>query len=229
MIEKTLIIIRHGNTFLPEQTPTRVGRNTDLELVEEDRGRAVGKYLLSKGYTIDKAYAAPLKRTMHTVSLALREMNPQLPIISILEFSEIDYGPDENKTEEEVINRLGMDYIQEKGITNYREEEITTFGKQIITEWDQKGIVPKGWSVDVNSIVETWHNFANSIRDGETVMLCSSNGIIRFAPHILGIPYDQFCSEHDIKVATGSVSIFNYKSGVWNCEEWNTKPYKLYR
>ena len=38
---KTLIIARHGNTFAKGETPTRVGCHTDLELVEEERGRAV--------------------------------------------------------------------------------------------------------------------------------------------------------------------------------------------
>ena len=95
---KRLIIARHGNTFLPEQTPTRVGRNTDLPLVEEQRGRAIGKYLLSRGIALDKAYAAPLKRTMGTAQLALEELDSDLNIIPIDAFVEVDYGPDENKT-----------------------------------------------------------------------------------------------------------------------------------
>ena len=48
---KTLIIARHGNTFAKGETPTRVGCHTDLELVEEERGRGVGLYLKKLGLT----------------------------------------------------------------------------------------------------------------------------------------------------------------------------------
>lgn len=229
MADKTLIIVRHGNTFLPDQTPTRVGRSTDLPLVEENRGRAIGKYLLAQGYKLDKVYAAPLKRTMQTAQLALEEMDADLTIIPSGEFSEIDYGPDENKTEDEVLRRLGENYISKNSLSNFTDDEVKKIGKQVIKEWDQQAIVPDGWSVDVESIINTWQNFADAIKDGETVMICSSNGIIRFAPHILDIPYAQFCQKYDIKVSTGGVSIFEYDNGKWICKEWNTKAYKQFQ
>lgn len=226
---KRLIIARHGNTFLPEQTPTRVGRNTDLPLVEEQRGRAIGKYLSSKEIKIDKAYAAPLKRTMSTAQLALEEMNSDLSIIPIEDFAEIDYGPDENKTEQEVLLRLGKAYTSKHNIEVSNENEWEEYGRSILQQWDAEAIVPEGWQVDVQQIIKTWHDFADAIQEGETVFLCSSNGIIRFAPHVLDMSYDEFCQQHEIKVATGSVSIFDYQDGKWTCTEWNSKPYKSYK
>lgn len=44
-----IIIARHGNTFAKDETPRRVGGRTDLDLVEEERGRNVGRYLKAKG------------------------------------------------------------------------------------------------------------------------------------------------------------------------------------
>lgn len=225
---KRLIIVRHGNTFLPGQIPTRVGRGTDLPLVEEKRGRAIGKYLLSQNIVLDRVYAAPLKRTMQTAKLALEEMKSSLEIIEEYQFSEIDYGPDENKTEDEVMLRLGNSYSLDNNIVLESDEEILHYGKQIVEQWDNNGTVPNGWSVDVNSIKKTWIDFANSIKENETVLLCSSNGIIRFAPFILDITYEQFCADHSIKVATGSVSIFENSDGKWICKEWNTKAYNLF-
>lgn len=225
---KRLIIVRHGNTFLPEQTPTRVGRKTDLPLVEEVRGRTIGKYLLSKNIKLDKVYAAPLKRTMQTAKLALEELNSNLPIIPSENFSEIDYGPDENKTEQEVLIRLGKDYTSTHNIEVSYENQWEEYGKTVLQAWDKEAIVPYGWSVDVETIIKAWQDLASSIQDGETVLICSSNGIIRFAPHILNLSYDKFCEQYDIKVATGSVSIFDYIDGEWTCSEWNTKPYKLF-
>lgn len=225
---KRLIIVRHGNTFLPEQTSTRVGRKTDLPLVEDVRGRAIGKYLLSQNIKLDKVYAAPLKRTMQTAKLALKELNSNLSIIPSENFSEIDYGPDENKTEAEVLIRLGKDYASIHNIEVSYENKWEEYGKAVLQAWDREAIVPHGWSVDVAAIIKAWQDLANSIQDGETVLICSSNGIIRFAPHILNLSYDKFCEQYDIKVATGSVSIFDYIDGEWTCSEWNTKPYKLF-
>ena len=55
---KTLIIARHGNTFRKGETPTRVGGRTDLPLVEEERGRGIGKYLAKLGLTPTRILAA---------------------------------------------------------------------------------------------------------------------------------------------------------------------------
>ncbi len=43
----TLIIARHGNTFGPEDTPTRVGAHTDLPLVKsgQEQARKIGAWL----------------------------------------------------------------------------------------------------------------------------------------------------------------------------------------
>lgn len=225
---KRLIIARHGNTFRSGETPTRVGAKTDLPLVEEERGRSIGKYLKEKGMVPNKVYAAPLKRTMETAALAIEEMNPALKIIPKDDFIEIDYGPDENKTEDAVIERLGKEACAKEGIDNPSPEEITERGQQVIDLWNEKAIVPDGWHVDVDGLISVWKEFAESIEDGETVLLVSSNGVIRFAPHITE-SYDDFCARYDIKVATGSVGVFEFADNTWTCTEWNTKPFKLYR
>ncbi|MCQ2966160.1 MAG: histidine phosphatase family protein [Alphaproteobacteria bacterium] len=202
---KRLIIARHGNTFAPGETPTRVGAKTDLPLVEETRGRGIGKYLKQKNLIPTKIVAAPLKRTMKTAELAAEELGYSKKIEICADFTEIDYGPDENKTEDVVIARIGQ---------------------QAIDLWNEKAIVPEGWKVDPNQIIETWKKFAEQIADNETVLLVSSNGVIRFAPYIVG-DYDEFCKTHDIKVATGAVCVLEFESGKWTCSEWNTKAFKF--
>ena len=221
---KRLIIARHGNTFSAGETPPRIGARTDLPLVEEERGRAVGKYLKDKNLLPDRVYAAPLKRTMQTAALAVEEMNLDRPIIPAKDFLEIDYGPDENKTEDEVMMRLGKTAAP-AGAT---DEEILAEGKKIIDLWNEKAEVPNGWNVNPESICNAWKDFAASIGDGETVLLVSSNGVIRFAP-CLTEDYDAFCRDNDIKVATGGVCILEENGGKWTATEWNVKAFKLYR
>lgn len=204
-----IIIARHGNTFTKEQIPTRVGGRTDLPLVESERGTNVGKYLKLKNIIPDVVFAAPLKRTTETAKLAVAALGLDLPVIPNDEFTEVDYGPDENKTDDEVIARIG---------------------EEAIKLWNEKAIVPDGWKVSVEGLIKTWQKFAAEVEQkyaGKNVLLVSSNGVIRFAPHITG-DFEAFAKEHDIKVGTGSVCVFEKEgNGPWVCTEWNTKPAKV--
>lgn len=137
----TLVIARHGNTFESGETPRRVGARTDLPLVEKGKEQAIalGRYLQKHRLMPDAAYSSTLRRTMETATLALRTAGIDHPVTPLSIFDEIDYGPDENKTEEEVIARIGS---------------------QAIKNWDEKAIVPDGWLADPEKITGAWHDFA---------------------------------------------------------------------
>ncbi len=203
----TLIIARHGNTFGPDDTATRVGAHTDLPLVEkgEAQGRAIGKYLAENRLIPDVVYASELQRTQKTAELAIKESGVSNPVYTLDIFNEIDYGPDENQTEDTVIARIG---------------------EQAIKDWDEHAKVPDGWKVDPDQIIENWKKFADQIcafDDNETVLVVTSNGIARFAPHITG-DFDGFAANHKIKLSTGAMAIFKHENGQWRIEEWNIKP-----
>ena len=226
---KTLIIARHGNTFAKGETPTRVGCHTDLELVEEERGRGVGLYLKKLGLVPTRILAAPLKRTMGTAALAAEAAGCSCPVEPDHRFIEVDYGPDENKTEEEVKARLGVVDAKAEGLdpATMTAEELDARGAAIIDRWNAEAIVPDSWKVDVEQICSNWQSLAAEVQDGETLLCVSSNGTIRFAPVITG-DYAGFCAENDIKVATGGVCIFTSEDGSrWECREWGVKAFKL--
>ncbi len=209
-----ILIARHGNTFSASQTPTRIGARTDLALTEELRARAVGKYIKQK-YEIPYAvFVAPLKRTIQTAELACDEMNvAKSIIIKDTSFTEIDYGPDENKTEEEVELRLG------KGNR--------TEGKKIIDAWNSYAIVPDGWKVDSQQYIMNWINWGKKVIGefkNKTILIVSSNGVMRFSLYLTG-DFQKFTKKYEIKVTTGGLCVFeNYgDSDIWQCVEWNTK------
>ena len=204
---KTLIIARHGNTFGPGDTPTRVGARTDLPLVEKGReqARALGLYLKAQTLVPETVYASPLLRTQETAQLALEACGARVYVQTLEFLREIDYGPDENKPEDEVIARIGA---------------------QAIKDWDENAVVPDGWIVHPEAIIESWHKFADQIRahdDNETILVVTSNGIARFAPHITG-DFESFAANHTIKLSTGALAIFEYKDGAWVVREWGIKP-----
>ena len=201
---KTLIIARHGNTFRKGETPTRVGSRTDLPLVEEERGRGIGKYLRKLGLTPTRILAAPLQRTMSTAALAAEELGNPCPVQPDARFIEVDYGPDENHSEEETRARLGTDIAKAQGT-------------------DPATLSPE----EIDQIITNWSDLAAEVQDGEILLCVSSNGTIRFAPYITG-DYAGFCATHDIKVATGGVCIFTSEDGTtWQCTEWGVKVFKL--
>ncbi len=202
-----LIIARHGNTFGPDDVPTRVGGRTDLPLVEKGRAQAaaIGKYLSKNKLIPDAIYSSHLQRTYETARIASEYINAPPSIKQTDIFNEIDYGPDENKTEDAVIARIGA---------------------QAIKDWDDEGIVPAGWVSDPQELIGNWHGFADQITatDGaRTILVVTSNGIARFAPYITG-NFEAFKARHNIKLATGALGILIHENDKWRVEDWNIKP-----
>lgn len=197
----TLIIARHGNTFNPGDTVTYVGARTDLPLVDSGReqAKAIGRYLKENAIIPDVVYASALKRAQETAKIAIKESGATNPVFTLDIFNEIDYGPDENKTKDEIIKRIGAEALK---------------------NWDENNVVPPGWNADPQIIIKNWRDFANQIRahdDNESVLVVTSNGIARFAPHLTGTP-----ALHS-KLATGALGILIHKDG-WQFKAWNTVP-----
>ncbi len=211
-----LIIARHGNTFGPNDTPTRVGKHTDLPLVEKGhaQGRALGADLLKRNLIPDIVHCSTLHRTKQTAEAALKVMQVERQISPLEIFDEIDYGPDENQTEEKVISRIG---------------------KKAITQWDEHAIVPQGWKINPEDVILNWTVFAQRITKAHTqktdtipnvkntILVVTSNGIARFAPHLTG-NFEQFRQDHTLKLSTGAYGILDYSDNRWKVSEWNVKP-----
>ena len=222
-----LIIVRHGNTFRPGETPTRVGARTDPPLVESERARGAGRILRSLGLIPDRTFAAPLKRTLQTAELILEELGLNSTVLPAPDFTEIDYGPDENRTEDQVRLRLGRHYLEQEGMDADRlpEERLRQRGEEALELWNAQAIPPYGWQLDPAAIAAAWRTFSGNVASGENVLLVSSNGIIRFAFHLLPeAEQTRFRKERNLKVSTGGVCVFARDGGDWRCLHWNLKP-----
>ena len=202
-----LIIARHGNTFDPGDTPTRVGRRTDLPLVSSGKAQArrIGDYLRRRQMVPDAVFAAPLKRSCDTARLIVEALGCDLPITIDARFNEIDYGPDENQPESAVVARIGDNALR---------------------DWDDHAKVPVGWLADPQAIIRDWLAFGNMCRQsfsGQTVLVVTSNGIARFAPHLTG-DFEVFRRKHGIKIATGALCFLRLQESQWLIEKWNIRP-----
>lgn len=198
-----LMIARHGNTFDKGETPRRVGCHTDLPLSTSGikQAKLLGQFCQENNYLPDNIYASELIRTKQTALYAF----PDMPIKTLPLFNEIDYGPDENKTEPEVIARISQDAID---------------------LWNQKAIVPTGWQVDPSATIQGWHDFSNQLlakRKNITTLVVTSNGVARFSPYITG-DFEQFSKNYPIKISTGALCIFHHDGYSWKVVSWNLIP-----
>ncbi len=204
-----LIIARHGNTFAADEMPRRVGARTDLPLVESGRQQAarIGTYLNNNNLLPDKVYCSHLLRTKETAEIALLNAGIKRPIEPSDMFNEIDYGPDENRTEDKVIARIG---------------------KNALDKWNSTAVVPEGWKADPEKIINDWQEFA-ALRlkenKNKNILIVTSNGIARFSPYILGKKeFENFSARYKLKLATGAVCIFSHDGTGWQAPVWNIKP-----
>lgn len=203
-----LLIARHGNTFGPNDQVTRVG-TTDLPLVESglQQGYRLGTYLKQHQLLPKVIFTSQLQRAIQTAEQAQSAMQTSLPIHPLAIFNEIDYGPDENQPEEQVVARIG---------------------KTALAAWETEARVPAGWNVDPQEIIRNWQTFANQLiqeHAGKTILVITSNGIARFAPYLTD-DFVAFRAQHSIKISTGAVCIFEKipTRGPWTCIAWNIKP-----
>jgi probable phosphoglycerate mutase len=203
-----LLIARHGNTFSPDAVVRRVGI-TDLPLVESGlhQGHLLGLYLKQNNLIPQVIFTSQLKRTIQTAEQAQNALGIHLPIKSLSLFNEIDYGPDENQPEEQVLARIG---------------------KEALHAWETQAQVPKGWNVRPKDLIKNWMDFCSRILSeytGQTCLVITSNGIARFAPYLTG-DFEQFKTQYPLKLATGALSIFEHQesSKIWECVGWNIKP-----
>lgn len=202
-----LIIARHGNTFEAGETPRRVGAATDLPLttIGLKQGRNIGAYLKKINLLPDEIYTSRLLRTRQTAEQILAETQLELQPQATVIFNELDYGPDENKTEDEVVARIG---------------------EQAINDWEEKGIVPRGWNPNADIITERWKTFADEITrthpDG-IVLVVTSNGIARFALGLTG-DFETASTQYGLKLATGAFGILEHDGQNWTVQNWNVRP-----
>ncbi len=205
----TLIIARHGNTFSPDETPRRVGARTDLPLVSSGHTQAkkLGHYLHDHSLLPDRVYTSRLKRTKQTADIALTSVAHDVPVSALPVFDEIDYGPDENREEPDVVARIG---------------------EAALRDWEQDGIMPQGWSPDAATIRRNWTDFALQmirLHEGEKIMVVTSNGIARFALHLMP-DWTSAKQEAGLKLSTGAFGLLTHRKDAlhWSLAGWNIRP-----
>lgn len=160
-----IIICRHGNTFDKGDIVRRVGARTDLPLSTSGREQVKNLARELSGFNFAQAYCSALIRTQQT---AVAIINEETPLETLNFLTEIDYGADENKPEEEVVARLGQDMID---------------------LWDLEAIVPDGWLVNPEALIHAWETFFDTHQgEDKDILVVTSNGVARFVLDVITNP-----------------------------------------
>lgn len=202
-----LIVARHGNTFEPGEQPRRVGARTDLPLTAKGRehGRNLGIYLQKINLLPDRIYTSDLLRTRQMAAEILDVTGLKIAPEPSNIFNELDYGPDENKTEDHVITRLG---------------------KQTLAAWEEDAVIPPGWTPDAQTIIARWKEFADKIVAAQPdgiILVITSNGIGRFSLALPGC-FSDTLGQFGAKLATGAFGILEHNGQSWTVQNWNIRP-----
>jgi broad specificity phosphatase PhoE len=200
-----LFIVRHGNTFDKGDVVTRVGGRTDLPLSSSGRlqAKALSDHFAAQGVRFATARSGPLKRTRDTAA-AILSADPGAPdLLTELFLREIDYGPDENRPEDEVVARIG---------------------KPALEAWERESIPPPGWRVDPAAVTGNWQElFSDLAEEQGDHLVVTSNGIARFALAAAAETRPEI--KADAKLATGAYGIAEFgPGGAARIAQWNLRP-----
>jgi broad specificity phosphatase PhoE len=195
-----LYIVRHGNTFEPGDVVTRVGGRTDLPLSPSGQVQAdaLGRHFETAGVRFFSAAVGPLRRTRETAT-AILARQPEAPAATIEPFlREIDYGPDENRPEPEVVARIGAAALE---------------------AWETQGVPPPGWRVDAAALVANWAQlFQDLAWQTGAHLVVTSNGVARFALAAVGADMAQG------KLRTGAYGVLHLSGEAVQVGAWNVRP-----
>lgn len=105
-----LILVRHGNTFEKEQVPVQVGARTDLPLtaVGREQAKKLSAFLKEKGNFPKAIFAGFLKRQTESAEIIAENFAMGFEKTAVL--SEIDYGPWEGLTQEEIHQKWPKEF-----------------------------------------------------------------------------------------------------------------------
>lgn len=206
-----IYIIRHGNTFLSDQTPLRVGLGTDIPLVPSGQKQAkeLGSYFRNLGLTPNALFSSVLLRAKETAQL-IQEAGDytSLALQVRSELNEIDHGPDEGKPEHIVEERLGSSAME---------------------KWNKEAIMPAEWKPRPEQIIQEWQTLLNdvvtNISEG-VVLMVTSNGRARFVPGVPGMVLSKELQTNDLKLRTGSFGVIEKadENAPWQLKSWNVRP-----
>jgi len=202
------VIVRHGNTFEADEPPRRIGARTDLPLTATGiaQAHALGAHFAALGWRFSRMLISPLARTRATAQAILARQAAGATAIlpePCAWLNEIDHGPDENRSEEAVLARIGM---------------------PALAAWDARAEPPPGWHVDGDTRRSAWRDLFDEA-GAQSTLLVTSNGAARFALLADAALMAAAPALQSLKLPTGGYGVIRRGSGgALEVPIWGKRP-----
>lgn len=110
---KKLVLVRHGESEWNKLNLFTGWMDVDLSEKGVEEAKAAGRLLKEEGYDFDVCYTSYLKRAIHTLNLALDEMDRAwLPVIKSWKLNERHYGDLQGLNKSETAAKYGEDKVK---------------------------------------------------------------------------------------------------------------------
>ena len=200
-----ILFARHGNTFGPNDRVVWVGAGTDLPLVDKGREQAhkAAAFLDRENLRPTAILAATLQRTSQFAQIVSEDLGLAAPIAES-RLNEIHYGPWEAAT----TDQIALDPARAAALER----------------WQQADIWPDvlGWQTTQSDVTDALTALLKDVSGGqfgEQPLIVSSNGILRFAPRVLGIP-----AGGSYQLKTGHLGCLEREFDTWAVRFWAQSP-----
>ncbi len=199
------VIVRHGNTFAAGEPPRRIGARTDLPLTDKgiEQARTLGAMFARQGLQFTRVLVSPLLRTRQTAAEIIAAQAVPVEPQTADFLREIDHGPDEHLTEDQVLKRVGA---------------------EALIAWERQATAPPGWTVDAQRRIAAWQALFADPQPGPA-LLVTSNGAARFA--LMADPALMQAAQllPSLKLPTGGFGVIdNAPNGALALISWGERP-----
>ncbi len=113
MSTKTLVLVRHGESVWNKENLFTGWTDVELSDTGKEEAKEAGRQLAKQNYSFDICFTSYLKRAIHTLNLALGEMNEEwLPVVKAWELNERHYGALQGLNKAETTKKYGEKQVK---------------------------------------------------------------------------------------------------------------------
>lgn len=206
-----IICARHGNTFAPGERVVFVGANEDVPLVPsgEEQALRLGAALREARIAPAVVLCGPLQRTRRYAELVAEKLGLGMKPIVDARLTEIDYGDWAGLTNEEIASKLGQG--------------------EDLRLWNEQGRWPgranwRGSEDEIKTGVAALMKLLSGELGGKTVLVVSSNGILRYFAMAAAGAAAKSDPRFPFKMRTGNYGIIRANDDKYAIVSWDVAP-----
>ena len=206
-----IVCARHGNTFAPGERVVFVGAHEDVPLTPEGEAQArrLGAALRNAAIVPAMVLCGPLQRTRRYADLAVEALGLGVKPIVDARLTEIDYGDWAGLTNDEISSKLGQG------------EDLRLWNEQ--SRWPARANWGGGEDEIKAGVAAIIKRLSGELA-GRTVLLVSSNGILRYFAMAAAGAAARSDPRFPFKMRTGNYGVLRGAGDKFAIVSWDVAP-----